>query len=79
MNPVPTDPPKLPYMSGVRFGTSACTTRGFGPAEFETVGDMIAEVLATLRRDPGGDTTALEAAMMERTRAITRRFPIYPG
>ena len=79
MNPVPTDPPKLPYMSGVRFGTSACTTRGFATAEFEMVGDMIAEVLAALRRDPGGDTTALEAATMARVRTITRRFPIYPS
>ncbi len=39
----------------------------------------LALTLAALRREPGGDTTELEAAMMERARAITRRFPIYPS
>jgi glycine hydroxymethyltransferase len=77
MNPVPADPPKLPFMSGLRFGASACTTRGFGTAEFAEIGDMIAGILEALRRDPD-DTAAIEAATMERVRAITRRFPIYP-
>jgi glycine hydroxymethyltransferase len=64
-------------MSGLRFGASACTTRGFATAEFAEIGDMIAGVLEALRHDPD-DTAAIETATMERARAITRRFPIYP-
>src|SRR5258708_3910741 len=77
-NPIPSDPKKMTYMSGLRFGVSACTTRGFGPAEFDTVGDLIADLLEGLRRQPG-DSAALEAATRERVRAITQRFPIYPN
>jgi glycine hydroxymethyltransferase len=77
-NPIPSDPKKMTYMSGLRFGVSACTTRGFGPAEFDAVGDLIADLLEGLRQHPG-DTAALEAATREQVRAITRRFPIYPN
>jgi len=61
----------------LRFGVSACTTRGFGPVEFEVVGDLIVDLLEGMRRDPS-DSAALEAATREQARAITRRFPIYP-
>jgi glycine hydroxymethyltransferase len=77
-NRIPSDPKKMTYMSGLRFGVSACTTRGFGPAEFDAVGDLIADLLEGLRRQPG-DSGALEAPTRERVRAITRRFPIYPN
>jgi glycine hydroxymethyltransferase len=62
-------------MSGLRFGVSASTTRGFGVPEFETVGDLIAEVLAGLRN--GADNAAVEQSVLARVRALTRRFPIY--
>ncbi|MBV8650465.1 MAG: serine hydroxymethyltransferase, partial [Alphaproteobacteria bacterium] len=77
-NPIPADAKELTQMSGLRFGASACTTRGFGTAEFAEIGDMIAEVLEALRTSPGS-TGAVEAAMMGRVKAMTRRFPIYPG
>jgi glycine hydroxymethyltransferase len=77
MNPVPADATELKVMSGLRFGASACTTRGFGVAEFETIGDLIAELLEALRRDPG-DTSVTEGAILERVHAMTQRFPIYP-
>jgi glycine hydroxymethyltransferase len=76
-NPIPADPEKLTHMSGLRFGASACTTRGFGIAEFNEIGDLIASVLNVVRDGPG-DTGTVEAATMNRVRAITRRFPIYP-
>jgi glycine hydroxymethyltransferase len=76
-NPVPADAKELTHMSGLRFGASACTTRGFGNAEFNEIGDMIAEILEAVRTRPG-DTGAIEGAMMERVRGMTRRFPIYP-
>jgi glycine hydroxymethyltransferase len=55
---------------------SGATTRGFGVAEFETVGDLIAEVLDALRGN-AGDNTAAERSVLARTREITARFPIY--
>jgi len=76
MNPIPSDAADLKVMSGLRFGVSASTTRGFGVAEFETVGDLIVEVLEALRRN-GGDTSAVEQSVLARVRALTQRFPIY--
>ncbi|MBQ1764808.1 MAG: hypothetical protein IIZ92_18190 [Aquincola sp.] len=65
-------------MSGLRFGVSGSTTRGFGTAEFEQVGDWVAQVLAGLAAKPH-DNTATEMAVAEQVRAMTRRFPIYGG
>jgi glycine hydroxymethyltransferase len=72
-NPIPSDAGDLRVMSGLRFGVSAATTRGFGAAEFEVVGDWIAEVLEAQR----ADAAAVEQAVLARVRALTRRFPIY--
>ncbi len=69
MNPIPSDAADRKVMSGLRFGVSAATTRGFGVPEFESIGDWIAEVLE------GG--AAAEQAVLPRVRALTRRFPIY--
>ena len=75
MNPIPSDAADRKVMSGLRFGVSAATTRGFGVAEFESIGDWIAEVLTAQR---GGDgATAAEQSVLARVRALTRRFPIY--
>jgi glycine hydroxymethyltransferase len=58
-------------------GTPAATTRGFGVAEFKQVGGMIAEVLNALAQSEDGKAPLVEAAIKERVKALTDRFPIY--
>ena len=81
MNPIPSDAADLKVMSGLRFGVSGATTRGFGVEEFEVLGDLVHEVLEGLRVSgdgtSGGDNSATERSVLERVRGITRRFPIY--
>ena len=77
-NAIPFDPEKPTVTSGIRLGTPAATTRGFGTAEFEQVGDLIADVLEGLAANPG-DNSAVEAAAREKVRALCARFPVYPG
>lgn len=77
-NGIPFDPEKPMVTSGVRLGSPAGTTRGFGPAEFRRVGDLIADVLDALAAYPD-DNTAAEAAARERVAELCRRFPIYHG
>ena len=74
-NAVPFDPEPPGVTSGLRFGASAGTVRGFGSAEFRQIGAMIATVLDRLA--DGGDAAA-EAAVLRRVRGLCRRFPIYP-
>ena len=76
MNPIPSDAADLKVMSGLRFGVSGATTRGFGVAEFETTGDLIAQVLHGLRSH-GADNSLAEQAVLERVRRITARFATY--
>ncbi len=76
-NGVPFDPEKPTITSGIRLGTPAATTRGFGPAEFRRVGEMITRVLDGLIANPD-DNTAVESEVREEVRALCRRFPIYP-
>ena len=76
MNPIPSDAADLKVMSGLRFGVSGATTRGFRMTEFETIGDLIAQVLHGLRAN-GADNSAAEQAVIERVRRITARFPTY--
>ncbi|MEM9284748.1 MAG: serine hydroxymethyltransferase [Pseudomonadota bacterium] len=76
-NGVPNDPEKPAITSGIRLGTPAGTSRGFGIAEFQQTGRMIAEVLDGLAA--GGDTTALENKVRSDVEALTARFPIYGG
>ena len=75
-NGVPFDPEKPAVTSGVRLGTPAATTRGFGVAEFEMVGDLIGDVLDGLRDNPTGNH-AVEAATRARVMELCARFPIY--
>ncbi len=75
-NGVPFDPEKPTVTSGVRLGSPAGTTRGFGPAEFREVGELIAEVLDALAASPDGDGT-VEAGVKARVEALCGRFPIY--
>ena len=76
-NGVPFDPEKPMVTSGIRLGTSAATTRGFGQAEFRQVGEMITRVLDGLVANPD-DNGAKEAELREEVRALCGRFPIYP-
>ena len=75
-NGVPFDPQPPMVTSGVRLGTPASTTRGFGPAEFRQVAELIAEVVDGLRRD-GEDNSAAEAEVRKKVLDLTARFPIY--
>jgi len=76
-NGIPNDPQKPAVTSGVRLGSPAGTTRGFGPAEFRQIGLMITEVLDGLARNgPEGDAQ-VEAAVRARVTDLCDRFPIY--
>jgi glycine hydroxymethyltransferase len=77
-NGIPFDPEKPFVTSGVRLGTPAGTTRGFGEQEFREIGGLIVEVLDGLREANSDDgNTAVEAAVREKVKALTARFPIY--
>ena len=77
-NGVPFDPLPPVKTSGIRVGSPAGTTRGFGIAEFRDIGDMIADVLGGLsKRGEAGDP-AIEADVRARVRTLCERFPIYP-
>jgi len=76
-NGIPFDPEKPMVTSGVRVGSPAGTTRGFGPAEFRQIADLMCEVLDGLARS-NGDNTAAETAVAAKVEAMTGRFPIYP-
>lgn len=79
-NGVPFDPEKPTITSGIRVGSPAGTTRGFGVQEFREIGDMIITVLDGLGTANSPEAnTAVEQAVRERAIAICRRFPIYPG
>jgi glycine hydroxymethyltransferase len=78
-NAIPYDPEKPTITSGVRLGSPAATTRGFGAPEFREIGLMINEVLEPLGRSNDGTNAAAEAAVGARVRALCARFPIYPG
>ena len=74
-NAIPYDPEKPFVTSGIRLGTPAGTTRGFGQAEFRRIGQLIVEVVDALK-DGEGDTV-VEARVREEVLDITARFPIY--
>ena len=75
-NGVPFDPEKPTVTSGIRVGTPAGTTRGFGTAEFRQVGTLIADVLDGLAAHPD-DNGAAEAQARAQVQDLCRRFPIY--
>ncbi|MEX0852121.1 MAG: serine hydroxymethyltransferase [Bauldia sp.] len=76
-NGVPFDPEKPFVTSGIRLGTPACTTRGFGVAEFREVGHLIAEVLDAIAQSEEGAAPLVERTVRQKVRALTDRFPIY--
>jgi glycine hydroxymethyltransferase len=76
-NGIPFDPEKPMVTSGVRLGTPAGTTRGFGVAEFREVGELISEVLTGLSENGDEGNGAVEASVRERVLGLCQRFPIY--
>ncbi|HUB12534.1 MAG TPA: serine hydroxymethyltransferase [Acetobacteraceae bacterium] len=78
-NAIPFDPEKPAVTSGIRLGTPAATTRGFGAAEFREIGAMVDEVLEGLSRSNDGSNDAAEHTVGARVQAMCARFPIYQG
>ena len=78
-NGIPFDPEKPTVTSGVRLGTPAGTTRGFGIAEFQEIGELIVEVLDVLSQKGVEEDPLVEASVRERVKTLVRRFPIYQG
>src|SRR6476646_10844561 len=76
-NGIPFDPEKPTVTSGVRLGTPAGTTRGFGIAEFREVGDLIVEVLDALSSKGVEADASVEAAVRAKVKQLVGRFPIY--
>ena len=76
-NGIPNDPLPPVKTSGIRVGSPAGTTRGFGTGEFREIGNMVADVLDGLRAKGEAGDAAAESAVRERVRALCARFPIY--
>lgn len=76
-NGIPFDPEKPMTTSGIRLGTPAATSRGFGIAEFKQVGELIAEVLDGLSANGDEGNAGIEQAVAAKVKALTGRFPIY--
>ena len=75
-NAIPFDPASPFVTSGVRLGTPAGTTRGFGKSEFQQIGELIGDVLDGLAKNPENNA-AIEKEVMKKVRALTDQFPIY--
>jgi len=78
-NGIPFDPEKPTVTSGIRLGTPAGTTRGFGIAEFRQVGELIVEVLDALSQKGVEADAAAESAVRDKVKRLVGRFPIYGG
>jgi glycine hydroxymethyltransferase len=76
-NAIPFDPEKPAVTSGLRLGSPAATTRGFGTTEFREIGLMIDEVLEGLARSNNGANAIAETAIAARVQALCARFPLY--
>jgi glycine hydroxymethyltransferase len=78
-NGVPFDTRSPFVTSGVRLGTPAGTTRGFGPAEFRAVGGLIAEVVEGLAKNGDEGDAQVEESVRRRVSELCDAFPVYPG
>jgi glycine hydroxymethyltransferase len=76
-NGIPFDPEKPMVTSGIRVGTPAGTSRGFGIAEFRHVGELIAEVLDALSQKGAEEDSSVEAGVRDKVKRLLSRFPIY--
>jgi glycine hydroxymethyltransferase len=78
-NGIPNDPLPPVKTSGIRVGSPAGTTRGFGPAEFREIGNMVADVLDGLAKNGEQGDARVENAVRQRVNTLCHRFPIYQG
>jgi len=78
-NAIPFDPRSPFVTSGIRLGTPAGTTRGFGPAEFRKIGTLIAEVVEGMRRNGEAGDAQVEESVRRRVSELCDAFPVYPG
>ena len=78
-NGVPFDPEKPFVTSGIRLGTPAGTTRGFGEAEFRQIADWIVEVVDGLAANGEDGNAEVEASVRAKVKALCQSFPLYPG
>jgi glycine hydroxymethyltransferase len=78
-NGIPYDTRSPFVTSGIRLGTPAGTTRGFGPAEFRTIGKLIAEVVAGLSKNGDEGDAQVEESVRRRVSELCSAFPVYPG
>jgi glycine hydroxymethyltransferase len=78
-NAIPFDERSPFVTSGVRLGSPAGTTRGFGPAEFRKVGGLIAEVVEGLRKNGDDGDAQIEESVRRRVTELCEAFPVYPG
>jgi glycine hydroxymethyltransferase len=78
-NGIPFDPEKPTVTSGVRLGSPAATTRGFGKAEFKKLGSLIADVLDGLQKNGDAGNGTVEAAVRREVASLCAAFPVYPG
>jgi len=78
-NGIPNDSRSPFVTSGIRLGTPAGTTRGFGVAEFRQIGGLIAEVVEGLRKNGEAGDAQVEASVAARVEELCARFPIYQG
>jgi glycine hydroxymethyltransferase len=76
-NAIPFDTEKPAITSGIRLGSPAGTTRGFGQAEFKEIGKLIVEVVDAVAKHGEAGDAAVESSVRERVTALCRRFPIY--
>jgi glycine hydroxymethyltransferase len=76
-NGIPFDPEKPTVTSGVRLGSPACTSRGFGIAEFHQVGELIGDVLDVLSQKGVEEDMLVEGAVRDKVKQLLDRFPIY--
>src|SRR5690606_40508191 len=78
-NGIPFDTRSPFVTSGIRLGTPAGTTRGFGPAEFRKVGGLIAEVVEGMRRNGDEGDAHVEESVRRRVCELCEAFPVFPG
>ena len=78
-NAIPFDPEKPFVTSGVRLGTSAGTTRGFGEAEFAKVGELVLQVVDALAANGAEGDPEVEAGVLAEVHKLTDAHPIYEG
>ncbi len=77
-NGIPFDPEKPTVTSGIRLGTAATTSRGFGEGEFQAVGNLIADVLDAVSAANTDAAPAVEQRVKGQVAELTKAFPIYP-